>query len=530
MRTPWNSLQVLLSLAFVAGMPGTADAEPLVPKLNLGTNRLVINEDDSHFYMSRTADEMTMEGLHAWVDQYAGTKVSHLFLCPNAMKASFRSNVWDAIWDIDGQEIPEGDEVAKRWISNARLLNERGLDPYAVWIARCREKGISPWLSMRMNDIHYVDNPKAYIHSHFWVQHPDYWRVPGSTSGWIDRAFDYGIPEVREYHMKFIRELLERYDADGLELDWMRFGYHFKPGHEKEGVEILTAFMRDVRKLTLDWSAKRGHPVKLGARVPTHPDAAVGLGMDGVTWVREGLVDMLVPTPFWATTDFDIPIELWRERIGPSVKNIVLAAGGEILLRAYPGANAIENDIASARGFAAASLHRGADQIYLFNYMDPEPMKGEPGAYRTLLEKGLSLDVVTTAPRRHVVTYRDTVPTGMSNDAALPVEGNKGGTFRIYSGPTPKQGRVTFLAGLPKRDGVEKATFEVFLNDIPCKPIDDYEHPDQFPGAIRAIQFECPISDMKEGYNQLRIKQHPGQTEQQIIWAELRIEPLSPSP
>ena len=32
---------------------------------------------------------------------------------------------------------------------NARLLDERNLDPYAVWIARCREKGISPWLSMR---------------------------------------------------------------------------------------------------------------------------------------------------------------------------------------------------------------------------------------------------------------------------------------------------------------------------------------------------------------------------------------------
>jgi len=61
------------------------------------------------------------------------------------------------------------------------------------------------------------------------------------------------------------------------------------------------------------------------------------------------------------------------------------------------------------------------------------------------------------------------------------------------------------------------------------KPIADYDHPDQFPGAIRAIQFDCPIPDMKEGYNHLRIKQQPNQTEQQIIWAELRIDPALPS-
>ena len=515
----------LMALAVLAALMGGAASS--APKAPLG---LAINEDDSHFFMSRSADEMSMDGLHAFVDQYAGTKVSQLFLCPNAMKASFRSTVWDAIWDIDKQVVPEGDTVAKTWIANARLLNERGLDPYAVWITRCREKGISPWLSMRMNDVHYVNDPRSYIHNHFWVDHPDYWRVPGSNGSWVDRAFDYGIPEVREHHRKFVRELLERYDPDGLELDWMRFGYHFKPGHEKEGAEILTAFMREVRVLTQDWAAKRGHPIKLGARVPTHPDAAVGLGMDGITWVREGLVDMLVPTPFWATTDFDIPIELWRERIGPAVNTIVLAAGGEILVRASPGAKQIENDITSARGFAAGALHRGADQIYLFNYMDKEPMSGGPGTYRTLLEKGVGLEAVTAAPRRHPVTYRDTVAPGMSSDVVLPVEGRKGATFRIYSGPAPTQGRVTFNAGLSKRDAVEKATFDVILNDASCKPIADLEHPEQFPGAVRAIQFECPIPSVKDGYNQVRITQHPDQAEQEIIWAELRMDPAPPSP
>jgi len=65
--------------------------------------------------------------------------------------------------------------------------------------------------------------------------------------------------------------------------------------------------------------------------------------------------------------------------------------------------------------------------------------------------------------------------------------------------------------------------------DEPRIPIADYDHPEQFPAAIRAAQFECPLSGVREGYNQARIKQNPNQSEQQIVWAELRIEPLSPS-
>ena len=146
----------------------------------------IINEDDSHFFMIREPEAMTVEGLNAFVDQYAGTKVSHLFLCPNAMKASFRSEVWDAIWDMaPNQRVKEDDAaaIANRWMSNAKLLHERGLDPYAVWITRCREKGISPWLSMRMNDVHNVDDVDSYIHSRFWMEHPEYGVSPAAQGG-----------------------------------------------------------------------------------------------------------------------------------------------------------------------------------------------------------------------------------------------------------------------------------------------------------------------------------------------------------
>ncbi len=484
---------------------------------------LFLNEDNSHFFGSRTAEDMTLEGLHAFVDQYAGTKVSHLVLNPSAMRTSYKSDVWDAIWELGTQKVPAGNEFAAKWVANARLLHERGLDPYAVWIARCREKGISPWLSMRMNDLHDVDDTTNFMHSTFWLEHPEYWRVPGSTSGWTDRALDYGIPEVRAHAMKLVQELIDRYDADGLELDWMRFGYHFKPGQEEEGREILTQFMAEVRSLLNRKSTERGHPILLGARVPSHPDAAAGLGMDGVRWVREGLVDLLVPTPFWATSDFDIPMELWRERIGPA-GHAILAAGLEILVRASPDAPATTNDLESVRGFALSAYYRGADRIYLFNYLDPAPMTGGVEAYRELLEQGLSPARLARQPRRHIVTYRDTVPGGMSNGAVLPADAVQGVTFRLHIGPKPSKGKAHLIVGMRQGKGVSEAHLSAGAGDRSLDSSNEHPAPSRYPGVARALVFDVPLETLQDGYNTFTVRQSEGEPSQTIVWCELRLE------
>ena len=247
--------------------------------------------------------------------------------------------------------------------------------------------------------------------------------------------------------------------------------------------------------------------------------------MDGVTWVRDGLVDLLVPTPFWATTDFDIPIELWRERIGRATKKVILAPGAEILVRAYPAAKPIEADLLSSRGFAAAAWHRGADSIYLFNYMDPGPMTGGKVAYRTLLEEGLSAKTVATKPRRHVVTYRDTVAPGMSSDVRLPVDGFKGGTFRIYTGPKPKKADAFVVVGLAQADGMAQGKFEITINGSKCTPAPDLADLSLFSGVARAVQHQCPSDSLHDSYNEIQIKQLPGTPEQKIVWVELRVVP-----
>ena len=68
--------------------------------------------------------------------------------------------------------------------------------------------------------------------------------------------------------------------------------------------------------------------------------------------------------------------ELWRGLLGPANEKIVLAAGHEGNIRSYcpPDdiyATAVRvNDLESVRGFTAAHLDRGADQIYSITLAD----------------------------------------------------------------------------------------------------------------------------------------------------------------
>ena len=89
-----------------AAETSTAPDKATGPQERTLQHMLVINEDNSHFFGSRKPEDMTRAGLHAFVDQYAESAVTHLFLCPNAMRASFRSSSRDAIWDPVGGKVP----------------------------------------------------------------------------------------------------------------------------------------------------------------------------------------------------------------------------------------------------------------------------------------------------------------------------------------------------------------------------------------------------------------------------------------
>lgn len=506
---------------------GPALAAPAPPRPQPGG--IALNEDNSHFFSTRAGRRLDAAAVDSWVDQYAGTQVRELFLCPNAMRTSYASQVWNPIWhgyDPQGPDHqplfaslkPEARKGARGWVHTAWQLAQDGIDVYARWIARARQLGLSPWISMRMNDVHAVDDPRNFMHSEFWRSNPGFRRAPQHT-GWVGQAFDYGHPEVREHHLRLVRELAGRYDFDGLELDWMRFGFHFRPGHEAAGAALLTDFTAQVRSLLTGWEQKRGHRIRLGARVPSRPHTAAGLGMDALAWARRRLIDMLVITPFWATIETDMPVELWNQLLAGT--GVALAAGLELLVRPYPGyPKPIFNSLETVRGAAAAMLDRGASRIYLFNYMDSQTAMADVRNYRRMLSEVGSLATLAGKPRRHILTYADTwAPGEPVARNGLPAEcaPNRWHAFRLATGPQPR-GPVEAILGI-QGDPAALGKWAVRVNGEPCAFAGPAGVAETRPDAP-LYAWRVPPGLTSRGYNLIEVEASSAGT---IHWVEMAL-------
>jgi hypothetical protein len=460
----------------------------------------LFNQDSTEFFYTHTADQMSGEAVDAWVASLAQAGVGALFSNTNAMRANYASKVWETDWHGYDPHGPDDQPVLKylpaddlpgtrKRLDSAKRLAEMGIDFHARAFARCRERGIGCWVSIRMNDLHDCHLQDSPLLSTFYKEHPEFRRVPYRFNGWPDRALDWAHPEVRDHYMKFVLEHLERWDLDGLELDWMRFGYHFGIGRELDGGTVLTQWIGEVRKACKQAAKRLGHPVQLGVRVPSTPETARNLGLDGAAWAKAGLIDLLVPTPFWATCEFNMPIATWRQLLDGT--HCALAGGLEIRYQPSPGANAIMMTPELAAGAAMAVLRGGADFVYLFNYFADMHLGGywTKEQYDTALRAMGSLADLDRLPRRHAVTYRDVRAPGEPADTPLPASGGLC-QFRLQTGPRPTGRKVEALlevgsADTPAPDlrvnGVlcpapTKPSERVFVYPVPDNALTDESH------------------------------------------------------
>lgn len=504
-----------------------------------------LNYDDSSFFSWHPLGEMNAAGVDAWVDQFKGTQVDQLLFCLSSQRSDVASEVRQTVWDgydpdkgldqplfagVPDREFPgwpggpNERQHMRNWVHAAWLLNHEGIDPYARWLARCRKCGIKPWLSLRMNDVHFVDNPDHPIHSRFWKEHPEYRRDPKDK--YNGQALDYGRPEVRAYNLAYVREMIFRYDLDGFELDWMRNPFYFKSGQEKEGLAILTEFTSEVRDLLQQREKQLGHAIELSARVPVHPETAQGLGFDVDAWASRKLIDRLVVMPF-LFTQFDMPIERWKQLL--SGHQVAVEAGLMISVVPYAGGLALSHSMETARGAAISFLDRGADRIYLFNFFDDEPygVTGEayaasaPGkAFRGVMQQIGSIDTMAGKSRRHVMSNDDTWAHGQTPVSLLPRDIGPGAkvNFRIPSGPGPVNGQaVQVRLAVGPFETADEHRWKVLVNDHDCRPLEFIPYP--LPSRP-ALAFEVPSGAITRGFNEVEIN-NPTNATCKLVWVEL---------
>ncbi|MDX9978441.1 MAG: hypothetical protein RBU25_00205 [Lentisphaeria bacterium] len=305
-----------------------------------------------------------------FVEELAGTAVDTLMCCPQAWMTPLWPSAIDPKWrdEAPGQTEPPA-EADRTYFEKAywrmRRYMLQGKDPVALSLAAARRIGIDFFLSYRMNEIHYVRYPDCPTHSRFWREHPE-WRLHPGPAG---APLNYLVPEVRARYLAILAELAERYDLDGLELDFMRHPTLFPSGREAEGIPVLTGFVRAVRAMLDRVGAARGRRLPLGVRVPRSPALALAAGMDVPAWDREGLVDMVNASPHF------------RHILGVDIAGYKAALRharvyGEMHFNTRAGAtpNGYCNNInrrTTPRLYETAALHfldQGADGLSFFNF------------------------------------------------------------------------------------------------------------------------------------------------------------------
>jgi hypothetical protein len=382
---------LLISIIHILNLVGTAPTT-VADDAAQRPRRIIYNSDADNMFLY-VAPPMKPADVHRYVDELVGTGVTTLYMCPNyGMVTNYSSEVGEVVGaNATAEENEKIEQVAKnhsasleRAVVNIRGLIKEGHDPLELILDRAREHKLETFITFRLNECHCVDTPEQYplnlIISQRWRSHPDWWiGKPGSKLGalhqeilgpntspvvgtWLPGGFNFALQQVRDFRLAELRECCERYNIDGLDLDFQRFPMYFPVGEEASHVATMTAWVKSVRQMTHEVGQKRGRPILLSARTMARPEQNPGLGLDPISWARDGLIDFVIQSHY-LRNDFPLPVGEYRA----------------VLPAKMPLYGSIEvTDADSCRRLAQQLWKDGADGLMLFNYFTVRELGREP--------------------------------------------------------------------------------------------------------------------------------------------------------
>ncbi|MEI6972060.1 MAG: hypothetical protein WCL44_11155 [bacterium] len=468
---------------------------------------LIYNDDGWSSYMRYPAPMSPEDVVAVTVGRAIGTAVTHYQFCSLGGHAV---NYNSAFLPLVGESMPVVDTLhVWRMRETVRHLDELGTDPLRIVSKACRENGIACQFSLRMNDRHHT------------YKHPDgSWYFPELLSPWLDAhpelllpdgAVDYSRPGVAEYRKLQILEILDRYEVDGIDLDFTRFKPWFRPGGEQAGMPAMTALVRALREMT----RKAGKT--LSARFEYDPQSCIASGLNVETWLAEGLLDQITLGGVGDHTP-DAPADWWIERAHRA--GCIVCPGMEGQLHWVPGCggggtgthpgNGVHDgygppSLPYLRAVAANHYRSGADGISLYNFTcadgpfdhaaltelaDPDELAGKDKQY-----------VVAVWARDAQIYYQETWRSGF---AMAPDEQAASHSLRIADdmaaavrlGREPESVLTLDLKGVNRRSDIE-----VSINGLPLAWAGyQYNHYDHGCWSD-IVRFRVPVSCLRLGEN-----------------------------
>jgi hypothetical protein len=264
-------------------------------------------------------------------------------------------------------------QTAGQWriYQNAQQLIDEGTDSAAVVIEHGHRAGLEVFLSLRFNDGHdsrLAGGPDDPDLAPFKRRHPE-WLL--GEPGFGRFAYNFALPEVRQYRTALIREAIANYDLDGLDLDFCRQPTLFKSGEAAGGAALITGILRQARAALDAKLGKAGRRLLLSVRVPPSLDYNRRQGLDVPAWIGQRLVDLVVvgDPGGW---NYRLPVEDYRKLARGTDCQVIaqnLCAYKEDRGRSAAVLFGERNYYSTEQFRAVAARHwqAGADGIFLWN-------------------------------------------------------------------------------------------------------------------------------------------------------------------
>jgi len=259
---------------------------------------------------------------------------------------------------------------------------EAGVDWYATIFDRCREHGMRPMAAIRMNDMHGSTNWSESFMNCDLQKDPAY-RLSGRG---VDpsqpivpsrQSLNYAHAEVRQYMLDMVREAVEDYQVEGVELDWLRCPFCCDAPASQQNIDDIIAFHAQAKAICDEGAKRLGKPVPLGIRVPVRLGMCKAIGLDVPAMTRQGILDFVGFSNYFQST-WDVPYDELRQALGPnvSITGILEAVPNWLHYMMSDGLREGYRTLPSGppiiRGNAAGKLAMGVDAIESFNFFCPD--------------------------------------------------------------------------------------------------------------------------------------------------------------
>ena len=349
--------------------------------VNAAKKTRVVFNDDAQFLFEMQDIEDPVAFVKGWLDREmkAIPFNTFVFLAATPDICTYETKAGEVYGD---RHLPEGNTG---WAPGIRALRTAGTDALRLVTEHMKANGKEVLAAIRLSDTHHRSlDPTVPLVPQFAIDNPRFViKQPDDRKN--ETALDYSYPEVRAHRLAIMREIVENYDVDGLELNFVRWAKHFPRHQGKEKAHIMTEFMLSVTQMLKEVALAKGRkqPFTLGVRVAESIEACWRSGVDIETWVERGWVDYIVIST-WNNTDPQLRVDQFAKFAKPQNVDLICVMGNMMgavnsgppfildrpiamsakHAKSYMGMLLTESE---ARGAAANFYTGGADSISFWN-------------------------------------------------------------------------------------------------------------------------------------------------------------------